>query len=195
MFCRFLDKFPLYSFVYFFLFQSLLRCVPGVGLHFCCLDTLQNHFCDGRKPSPSEAFIFGSASRSVAGVLLIPVTVIKTRYESGVFFYRNLTDAVRHTYKSEGTRGFTSGLLPTLARDVPFSGLYYMFYSQLKSAVSPLLIDQNDPQKKRASIFTSSFVTFLCGMNAGLLASFVTQPMDVVCLLLVYKIMSFDIMA
>lgn len=168
-----------------------MRCVPGVGLHFCCLDTLQNHFCDGRKPTAGEAFVFGSASRSIAGILLIPVTVIKTRYESGVFVYKSLTDAVRHTYKSEGAKGLTSGLLPTLARDVPFSGLYYMFYSQLKSALSPLLIDERDPKRVSQSVVTSSFVTFFCGMNAGLLASIVTQPMDVVsntC----YLLMSFD---
>lgn len=164
-----------------------MRCVPGVGLHFCCLDTLQSHFCAGRPPKAVEALAFGMASRSLAGIFLIPVTVVKTRYESGVFLYKSLTDAIRHTYRSEGVRGLTSGLLPTLARDVPFSGLYYMFYTQLKAQALPLLLQSstttNAPKKSSSSsMLSTSMVTFACGINAGLLASAVTQPMDVVSL-------------
>lgn len=164
--------------------QSLIRCVPGVGLHFCCLDTLQAHFCSGRQPKAAEALVFGMASRTLAGALLIPVTVVKTRYESGVFLYRSLGDAIRHTYRNEGVRGLTSGLAPTLMRDVPFSGLYYMFFSQLKAVAMPMVLGDGDQKKqqmgKSKSVVSTSVVTFLCGVNAGLLASVVTQPMDVV---------------
>lgn len=127
-------------------------------------------------------------SRTLAGALLIPVTVVKTRYESGVFLYRSLGDAIRHTYRHEGVRGLTSGLAPTLMRDVPFSGLYYMFYTQLKAVAMPMLLEDADKrkqmEKKSKSVISTSVVTFLCGINAGLLASVVTQPMDVVSLLL-----------
>lgn len=163
-----------------------MRCVPGVGLHFCCLDTLQSHFCAGRQPRAGEALVFGAASRSLAGVLLIPVTVVKTRYESGVFVYKSITDALRHTYQFEGIRGLTSGLAPTLMRDVPFSGLYYMFYTQLKAFLFPLCLAKSNspssssPSASSPSLISSSFVTFACGINAGLLASVTTQPMDVV---------------
>ncbi len=158
--------------------------MPGVGLHFCCLDTLQAHFCSGRQPKAAEALVFGMASRTLAGALLIPVTVVKTRYESGVFLYRSLGDAIRHTYRNEGVRGLTSGLAPTLMRDVPFSGLYYMFFSQLKAVAMPMVLGDGDQKKqqmgKSKSVVSTSVVTFLCGVNAGLLASVVTQPMDVV---------------
>lgn len=126
------------------------------------------------------------ASRSIAGILLIPVTVVKTRFESGVFEYKSITHALRHTYHFEGVRGLTSGLLPTLMRDVPFSGLYYMFYSQLKSFVLPHHPSRGTgPLSARHSwmpnnVVSQSFVTFMCGLNAGLMASVVTQPMDVV---------------
>lgn len=165
-----------------------MRCVPGVGLHFCCLDTLKSHFCPNRQPTAMEALTFGMASRSIAAIMLIPVTVVKTRYESGVFAYQNITDALRHTYFNEGIRGLTSGLMPTLMRDVPFSGLYFMFYSQLKKYVIPQV---QQLQKKSSTnnssapllpnnVLSQSFLTFLCGLNAGLMASIVTQPMDVV---------------
>jgi len=123
------------------------------------------------------------ASRSIAGVLLIPGTVVKTRYESGVFVYKSITDAIRHTYRYEGVRGLTSGLMPTLMRDVPFSGLYYMFYTQLKAVAFPMVQggkDSTTVETKKSSVVSTSVVTFLCGINAGLLASAVTQPMDVV---------------
>lgn len=160
---------------------SLIRCVPGVGIHFCCLDTLQNHFCVNRKPTALEAVTFGAISRSIASVLLIPVTVIKTRYESGLYSYKNITDALRHTYQNEGIRGLRSGLLPTLMRDVPFSGLYFMFYSQLKSIVLKTGV-HNTQQKQysKSNLISTSSLTFACGLGAGLMASIVTQPMDVI---------------
>ena len=168
--------------------QSLMRCVPGIGLHFSCLDRLQSHFCSDRQPSAAEALAFGMTSRSMAGIMLIPVTVVKTRYESGVFVYRNITHALRHTYLHEGVRGLTSGLVPTLMRDVPFSGLYFMFYTQLKSHIFPLflqnynktIVNHQTTTNSSAQIISLPLLTFVCGVNAGLMASLVTQPMDVV---------------
>ncbi|KAH7646481.1 solute carrier family 25 member 38-like protein [Dermatophagoides farinae] len=160
---------------------SLLRCVPGIGIHFCCLDTLQSHFCPDRRPSAIEAMTFGMMSRSIAAVLLIPVTVVKTRYESGSYAYQSIVDALRHTYRNEGLRGLKSGLLPTLMRDVPYSGLYYMFYSQMKNFMLTKNADEIQRNSQQYSkIISSSSITFACGVSAGLLASAVTQPMDVV---------------
>lgn len=53
-------------------------------------------------------------------------------FQSGFFGYTGVAEAVRTIYKKEGTRGLTCGLLPTLLRDAPFSGLYLMFYTQIK---------------------------------------------------------------
>jgi solute carrier family 25 protein 38 len=160
---------------------SLLRCVPGVGLYFCSLDWLQTHFCknsNGFKSQPSaiQAVSFGLIARSFVGAVLIPVTVVKTRYESGIFSYGSISQALRHTYVSEGARGLMSGLVPTLMRDAPFSGLYFMFYSQLRN-----LLIISSPSASNTSSF-SPILTFTCGLNAGLMASVVTHPMDVVCI-------------
>lgn len=74
----------------------------------------------------------GIAARTLSGSLLIPITVIKTRYESGVYKYQSMGEALRLIYKYEGIKGLSSGLAPTLLRDAPYSGLYLMFYTQLK---------------------------------------------------------------
>ncbi len=104
------------------------------------------------------------------------MTVVKTRYESGIFSYGSISQALRHTYVSEGARGLMSGLVPTLMRDAPFSGLYFMFYSQLRN-----LLIISSPSASNSSSF-SPILTFTCGLNAGLMASVVTHPMDVVCI-------------
>ncbi|KRT84560.1 mitochondrial carrier protein, partial [Oryctes borbonicus] len=97
------------------------------------------------------------------------MTVVKTRFESGVYGYNGVLNALRQIYRTEGLRGMTCGLIPTLFRDAPFSGLYLMFYTQAKLLVSEDLI--NSPYR--------SPIHFTCGVTAGILASVVTQPADV----------------
>lgn len=86
--------------------------------------------------TPLQAVSLGITARTMCGCLLIPITVVKTRFESGVYRYENMGQALRLIYRQEGIRGLSSGLAPTLLRDAPYSGLYLMFYTQLKEASS-----------------------------------------------------------
>ncbi|XP_015784732.1 mitochondrial glycine transporter [Tetranychus urticae] len=153
---------------------SLIRCVPGVGIYFGTLDYLSIKLLKNPKqPKPIEAMLLGFTARTVTVITLLPVTVIKTRYESGLFSYANVWIAIQNIYQSEGFKGSFRGLLPTLFRDVPFSGLYYLCYSQLKQTL--VNGKQNSPE-----LLPRSFKTFVCGLIAGLFASTVTHPADVV---------------
>eukprot|EP00092_Neocalanus_flemingeri_P003634 GFUD01003901.1.p1 GENE.GFUD01003901.1~~GFUD01003901.1.p1 ORF type:complete len:282 (+),score=37.32 GFUD01003901.1:631-1476(+) len=147
---------------------SLVRTVPGVGLYFSSMHWMKSNLCEGR-PSHLQSVLIGSSARAFAGSVMIPFTVIKTRFEANSYGYKTTYQAFRNILKFEGLRGLTSGLGPTLFRDVPFSGLYLMFYEHLKSMVP------TDTKN-----YNPSATHFMCGFAAGILASLVTQPADVI---------------
>ncbi|XP_065899990.1 mitochondrial glycine transporter B-like [Dysidea avara] len=146
--------------------------MPGIAIHLATIHTMASAIGKHHSElSGYQSFTIGAASRSFVGVLFLPFTVIKTRYESGMFKYRSVMEAVSSIWKSDGNRGLYSGLTATLLRDVPFSGLYLLFYTQGKKAVNSLL---EDPQSH------SELTKLPCGIAAGMMASFITQPTDVV---------------
>lgn len=65
------------------LLQSFARTIPGVGIYFSTYYSLKQHFFQDRRPGAVEAMLLGGGARSVAGVFMLPVTVIKTRFEVG----------------------------------------------------------------------------------------------------------------
>jgi len=181
------------------LVPTLARTVPGVGLYFSTLGSLQKHLLGSATPSPIQSVALGGSARCAAGVLLLPITVIKTRFESGLFSYTGLFSAIGQLCRHEGVRGMTSGLVPTLLRDAPFSGLYLMFYTQLKTmakswdAGSSSKSQQSTKYTVRSTKNNTPNVnqdeegwgragarSFLCGLVAGALACLVTHPFDVV---------------
>ncbi|XP_076680876.1 mitochondrial glycine transporter isoform X2 [Andrena cerasifolii] len=150
---------------------SITRVIPGVGLYFSSLHWLK-HTLHLKDPlTPTEAVLLGVTARSMSGALLIPITVVKTRFESDVYKYNNIREALKIIYKQEGVRGLSRGLVPTLLRDAPFSGLYLMFYTRLKSAIV---------ETDLLSAKSSAPIHFSCGILAGIFASIVTHPADVI---------------
>lgn len=163
------------------LVPTLARTVPGVGLYFSTLQTLQRRLLGNGKPSTLQSLALGCTARCTAGVLLMPMTVIKTRYESGLFAYPSLFSAIKNLGRVEGLVGLTSGIVPTLLRDVPFSGLYLMFYTEFKS-IAKTIDNQNADARNPPKLKYNSrheVRNFVCGICAGLLACAITHPFDV----------------
>lgn len=156
---------------------SITRTVPGVGLYFASLHWLKTQVGGSEKPNPVKAVCLGMAARSFAGCVMIPITVLKTRFESGAYNYKHMSTALVDIYSREGLRGLCCGLVPTLVRDAPYSGLYLMFYTQLKQNVVPHL---HNVLAATVSPSNAAITHFSCGITAGLLASLVTHPADVV---------------
>uniref|UniRef100_UPI0025AEA252 mitochondrial glycine transporter A-like n=1 Tax=Doryrhamphus excisus TaxID=161450 RepID=UPI0025AEA252 len=147
---------------------SFMRTIPGVGLYFSTYHSFKQHVFQEKSPGALGAALLGGGARAVAGVVMLPVTVIKARYECGRYGYRSVTQALRRVCRTEGPTALYSGMMATLLRDVPFSGIYVMFYGQLKTSW-PREISVSAP-----------LANFCCGTLAGVLASLITQPADVV---------------
>uniref|UniRef100_A0A3P9B287 Mitochondrial glycine transporter n=1 Tax=Maylandia zebra TaxID=106582 RepID=A0A3P9B287_9CICH len=148
---------------------SFVRTIPGVGIYFSTYYSLKQHFLQDRCPGAAEAVLLGGGARTVAGVVMLPVTVVKTRFECGRYSYGSVIGALRSVCQTEGPAALFSGLMATLLRDVPFSGIYVMFYSQTKASLP-----------KGNTSPAAPVANFSCGVLAGVLASLITQPADVV---------------
>ena len=152
---------------------SLWRTVPGIGLHFASYHLLSSLVSDGSPLSSLQSLTVGGLARVFAGVVLMPVTVVKTRWEAGEgkFSYKGggVLGALKTILSQEGVRGLASGLLPTILRDAPYSAIYLMFYNKLKQLTAAQTEHSATP-----------LTHFSCGLLAGALATVLVQPADVV---------------
>ena len=83
-----------------------------------------------------RTFGAGATARAVAASIMSPVAVVKTRAEWGAAVgspYRTTVGGIRHILRTQGVSALYAGLIPTIIRDSPFSGFYYMTYSFLKT--------------------------------------------------------------
>lgn len=147
---------------------SLYRTVPGVGIYYGCLHLMDRNLRGN--PSHVGIFVSGATARSCAVLVLMPVNVIKIRFESGNFHYKTVPSAFKHIWSNEGIKGLYRGIFSTIIRDAPFSGAYLMFYSKIKTVTKQTL---------RREELNSLLVAF-CGLLSGVLASLMTHPADVV---------------
>lgn len=155
--------------------QSLLRSVPGIGLYYASLQVLQSNLSEqGHKPdNPLQAFCFGLAARSMISFALLPITVVKVRYESGLYKYSNLPSAVRDAYFKTGWIGGS----PTILRDSLFSGIYYMCYTKLRLINRGRV--ESSINEEGCWNASNPLLNFTFGLISGLLASLITNPIDV----------------
>jgi solute carrier family 25 protein 38 len=124
----------------------------------------------------------GAVARTSAGLILMPMTVIKVRYESDLYAYKSIVGAGKDILRTEGLKGFFSGFGATAIRDAPYAGLYVLFYEQLKKRLS--LLSQKVPVAGELSIrmkgSTSASINFGSGILAAGLATTLTNPFDAI---------------
>ncbi|THV46572.1 hypothetical protein BGAL_0375g00030 [Botrytis galanthina] len=132
----------------------------------------------------------GAVARAGAGFMLMPMTIIKVRYESNLYAYKSIVGAGRDIFLTEGFRGFFSGFGATAIRDAPYAGLYVLFYEELKKRLSHIV--HSSPQveglaekvdlglSKNMKGSTSASINFGSGVLAAGLATAITNPFDAI---------------
>lgn len=146
--------------------STLIRVAGGAGIYFTTLD-----YCMHTVPNSAvNTFLSGAFARTFAGCVMSPFTIVKARMEwQAPGTYNSNLQVFRHVVREEGVRGLYRGMVPTLIRDVPFSGLYVLIYTRLKAVMEAEL--PNAPPYS---------VHFGSGVVAGVLATTVVHPADVV---------------
>lgn len=81
-------------------------------------------------------------------------------------------------FRSGGVAGLYKGWLPTILRDCPFSAIYWGSFEVLRPVVTSALI-RLEERRPDLNISKSPLFTFLSASAAGLVATVLTQPYDV----------------
>lgn len=169
---------------------SALRTGLGSALYFSALNTARSSVATRpRSPgdvipltntssalpvlSPIANLLTGSATRAAVGYVMMPITIIKVRYESSLYSYTSMLQATRDIVRVEGFRGFFSGWGATAIRDAPYAGLYVLFYEHSKKSLSRLYATG---RKMDASM--AAAINIVSGAGAGALATAITNPFD-----------------
>ncbi|KAF2869807.1 mitochondrial carrier domain-containing protein [Massariosphaeria phaeospora] len=180
---------------------STLRTGCGSAIYFSGLNALRQNVAQARLRASGEAgntgavhssslpklsntanLATGAAARTWAGFLMMPITVIKVRYESSLYSYTSLFSASRDIVQREGLRGFFAGFGATAVRDAPYAGLYVVFYEQCKRRLSRVAtkIEEKSGGGARLSSSTSAGINFLSGVVAAGFGTTVTNPFDAI---------------
>lgn len=169
---------------------STLRTSFGAGIYFTILSTSRNYVAKRKnvgetnpsgtsvlaKLSPMENLTLGFVCRAAVGYITMPITIIKTRYESNIFQYNSLYDASEGIYK-EGNKtwkNFFKGSIATLARDSPYAGIYVLFYESCKHDIVPGALRFVDVKE------VPGFVNSTSALIAACIATTITGPFDAI---------------
>ncbi|KAF2145474.1 uncharacterized protein K452DRAFT_243527 [Aplosporella prunicola CBS 121167] len=144
----------------------------------------------------------GALARAGAGFVIMPITVIKVRFESSYYAYRSLWHAASDIISTAGPRGFFAGFGATAVRDAPYAGLYVLFYEESKRRLSAFAgqlggkngnINGNTttipdadadptptPPVVALSGSTAAGINFASGVLAACLGTALTNPFDAI---------------
>ena len=125
---------------------TILRNVPGISIYFYSLSIIRQSFIpQATRASRSSKYVTlvnlsaGMLARAGAGFILMPISVIKVRFESTLYNYRSIAEATADIFRAEGTRGFFSGFGATALRDAPYAGIHLALYEGTKALLGSIL--------------------------------------------------------
>lgn len=131
------------------------------------------------KLSNTENLLTGATARVLAGFILMPMTVIKVRYESNFYNYNSIGSATSSIYRAEGFRGFFTGFGATAIRDAPYAGLYVVFYEASKTWLNSVFTTSST-SPDASNLMSGTGINAASGVVAASTATAITNPFDAV---------------
>lgn len=178
---------------------STLRTLLGAGLYFTILSQLRSYIATYKQQKQTllllkhqhgstsvlprllhmENLLSGSIVRALVGFITMPITIIKTRFESNMYNYNSMYEGFEGIYNDGGKgswRNFFKGLLATLARDCPYAGLYVLFYESFKNELMPAVLAPFSLDDVNRGTVTNSAAAVL----AASVSTTLTAPFDAI---------------
>ncbi|KAG5540476.1 hypothetical protein RHGRI_020629 [Rhododendron griersonianum] len=166
---------------------SVLRIVPYAALHFMTYERYRDWILDNYSAlgtGPIIDLLAGSASGGTAVLCTYPLDLARTKLAYQVVdtrgsfqnsarsthvqpAYNGIKNVLESVYKEGGVRALYRGIGPTLIGILPYAGLKFYIYEELKRHV---------PEDQQKSIT----MRLSCGALAGLFGQTLTYPLDVV---------------
>ncbi|OQE09016.1 hypothetical protein PENFLA_c116G03895 [Penicillium flavigenum] len=169
---------------------TLMMGIPANVIYFAGYDWLRTDDRSPIKQRVSEGYaplIAGSFARVAAAAATSPLEMFRTRLQAipgtGAGHFKATVQDLYHMTQAKGYSSLWRGFTLTMWRDVPFSGLYWWGYEEVRKALiaarqkAPHLAG-SDLEAEESSL--QSFLdSFISGGVSGSLAALVTTPFDV----------------
>ncbi|KAI3955971.1 hypothetical protein MKW98_006331 [Papaver atlanticum] len=166
---------------------SVIRIVPYAALHFMTYEQYRCwilNSCPAMGTGPVVDLLAGSAAGGTAVLFTYPLDLARTKLAYQVTSpkesighglrsihsqpeYCGLKDVLKSVYREGGMRALYRGVGPTLVGILPYAGLKFYIYEELKRRV---------PEEHQKSVM----LRLSCGALAGLFGQTFTYPLDVV---------------
>ncbi|XP_030525415.1 mitochondrial carrier protein CoAc1-like [Rhodamnia argentea] len=161
---------------------SVIRVVPYAALQYMTYEQYRGWIldnCPSLGTGPFIDLLAGSASGGTAVLCTYPLDLARTKLAYQVMDsyssenphshprHPRLRHIFRNVYREGGVRAFYRGIGPTLVGILPYAGLKYYIYEELKLKI---------PEDRQDSIV----MRLSCGALAGLVGQTFTYPLDVV---------------
>jgi hypothetical protein len=122
-------------------------------------------------------------ARSTTGLILNPLTIIRTRAELvGCSKFKSITGSFRKIYKKEGFKGYFKGGFLNIVEEFPFGGIFNLVYEEMNRN-SGIHFKKRNTVGKGSDIlryFREDKIQMLFNATiAGIIASTVTHPIEI----------------
>lgn len=160
---------------------SMLNAVPTVGIYLVAYDAIKAHLFSSQIGHELVPLLSGVGARSLAVCLSAPLENARTMAQADGAWLQFQQSIQKH-----GMRTLWRGFWPYLARDVPFSALYWSLLEGTRSAAVGIIVGRKVRMKELSEVSSELSapvllkLNFVCGLTAGAVASALTTPVDVI---------------